>query len=155
MTFRRCARRRPLEAGRASCSRDEFSKPLAVTKVDRKAGDPGDLTNASEIAKSLRGCPVQVGTDHDAPRSRLGQHWRNLSRSGLWVAAITTVVVLTLGAVLEPALLGGVVPAVLVVLWWYRVLQRNLQGYTGDCLGAAQQLAELGLFLGMLAAWYI
>ena len=80
---------------------------------------------------------------------------RNLSRAGLWVAATTTAIVLAIGAVLEPALLGGIAPAMLVIWWWYRVLQRNLQGYTGDCLGAAQQLAELGLFLGMLAAWYI
>jgi len=79
---------------------------------------------------------------------------RNLSRSGLWVASTTTAFVVAIGAVLEPALLGGVLPAVILVGWWYRVLQRNLQGYTGDCLGAAQQLAELGLFLGMLAAWY-
>jgi len=78
---------------------------------------------------------------------------RNLSRAGLWVASTTTALVVAIGAVLEPALLGGVLPAVILVGWWYRVLQRNLQGYTGDCLGAAQQLAELGLFLGMLTAW--
>jgi len=80
---------------------------------------------------------------------------RDLSRGGLWIAATTTAVVMAVGTALEPALLGGIAPATLVVGWWYRVLRRNLQGYTGDCLGAAQQLAELGFFLGMLAAWYI
>ncbi len=31
------------------------------------------------------------------------------------------------------------------------VLQRRLGGYTGDGLGAAQKLGELGCYLGLLA----
>jgi adenosylcobinamide-GDP ribazoletransferase len=31
------------------------------------------------------------------------------------------------------------------------VFERRLGGFTGDCLGAAQQLSELGLYLGLLA----
>ena len=30
--------------------------------------------------------------------------------------------------------------------------ERKLRGYTGDCLGATQQLSELGVYLGLLAA---
>ena len=32
------------------------------------------------------------------------------------------------------------------------VFERRLGGYTGDCLGATQQLSEAGLYLGV-AAW--
>ena len=31
------------------------------------------------------------------------------------------------------------------------VFERRLGGYTGDCLGATQQLSEVGLYLGVLA----
>lgn len=34
-----------------------------------------------------------------------------------------------------------------------RYLARRIGGYTGDCLGAAQQLAELAAYLGILIAW--
>lgn len=32
-----------------------------------------------------------------------------------------------------------------------RLFERQLGGYTGDCLGATQQLSEVGLYLGLLA----
>ena len=41
----------------------------------------------------------------------------------------------------------------LVTLWLVRLLKRWLGGYTGDCLGATQQLAELAFYLGLLAQW--
>lgn len=67
------------------------------------------------------------------------------------------------GGLLPAAVLGvlGVVPLVAVgatlalglvgVAWMARVLARRLDGYTGDGLGAAQQLGELGCYLGLLA----
>lgn len=36
--------------------------------------------------------------------------------------------------------------------WWANLCRRRLGGYTGDLLGAAQQLAELACLLGLLAA---
>lgn len=43
---------------------------------------------------------------------------------------------------------------VVVVTWRARqVFRRRLGGYTGDCLGAAQQAAELACYIGILAAW--
>lgn len=32
-----------------------------------------------------------------------------------------------------------------------RIFERKIDGYTGDCLGATQQLSEVGLYLGVLA----
>jgi adenosylcobinamide-GDP ribazoletransferase len=49
-------------------------------------------------------------------------------------------------------LLGGAVAAAFVALFAAVYFRRRLGGYTGDCLGAAQQLAELAFLLGGLAA---
>lgn len=42
-------------------------------------------------------------------------------------------------------------PVLLVWWWWRRLILRHLQGYTGDTLGATQQLTELAFYLGLLA----
>lgn len=38
-------------------------------------------------------------------------------------------------------------------LYAARTFRRRIGGYTGDCLGAAQQGTELACYLGLLAAW--
>ena len=48
--------------------------------------------------------------------------------------------------------LAGVLLAMLATLWLARKCRRWLGGYTGDCLGAVQQVAELGFLLGVGAA---
>ncbi|MCL3883410.1 adenosylcobinamide-GDP ribazoletransferase [Marivita sp. GX14005] len=50
------------------------------------------------------------------------------------------------------ATLTALAVGALAVLGFRRIFLRKLGGYTGDCLGAVQQLAELGFYLG-LAAW--
>ena len=61
----------------------------------------------------------------------------------------------TLPLLLLPALpaLGAVALAALVTWRAARVFLRRLGGYTGDCLGAAQQASELACYFGILAAW--
>ena len=60
-------------------------------------------------------------------------------------------------AVVQPLPAGeaaaGVVLAMLGTLWLMRQFRRWLGGYTGDCLGAVQQLAELAFYLGLLLRW--
>ena len=50
--------------------------------------------------------------------------------------------------------LTQVIPAVLLsllaTLWLARLFKRNIGGYTGDCLGATQQLAEVAFYGGLL-----
>jgi adenosylcobinamide-GDP ribazoletransferase len=82
------------------------------------------------------------------------------SRSQPFVERISGVSLLVASATgaLALALLGlrGVIVGLAVVLvcaLWSRYLLRRLGGYTGDCLGAAQQLGESALYLVCAATW--
>ncbi|HEX5806896.1 MAG TPA: adenosylcobinamide-GDP ribazoletransferase [Macromonas sp.] len=55
-------------------------------------------------------------------------------------------------AALPVAWLTAVLGAGLAWAYMHRLLQRRLQGFTGDALGATQQLAEIGFYLGLLLA---
>lgn len=47
--------------------------------------------------------------------------------------------------------LAGLAAALVVRIWFGRLVWRRLGGYTGDTLGALQQIAELAFYLGTLA----
>lgn len=49
--------------------------------------------------------------------------------------------------------LFAVVPVVLCNLWLGRYFDRHIGGYTGDCLGACQQVAETVFYLSISALW--
>ncbi len=74
-----------------------------------------------------------------------------LSGREMLVAASFVLVAL---ALLSPAqaIAGGVLAA-LATLWLARKFKRWLGGYTGDCLGAVQQVSEIAFYLGLLARW--
>ena len=44
----------------------------------------------------------------------------------------------------------GVLLALLATFWLARMFRRRIGGYTGDCLGAVQQLAEIAFYAGLL-----
>jgi adenosylcobinamide-GDP ribazoletransferase len=50
------------------------------------------------------------------------------------------------------ALAGALAAAISMRVYLAALLQKNLGGYTGDCLGAVQQLTEIAFYLGLLAA---
>jgi len=60
---------------------------------------------------------------------------------------------------LQAQLLWALLPVVLVWCWFSYTLKRRIGGYTGDCLGAMQQLTEIAFYLGILAfgsqAWSV
>jgi adenosylcobinamide-GDP ribazoletransferase len=49
------------------------------------------------------------------------------------------------------AMLIGMICGLVITIWLGRKLQKWLGGYTGDCLGAVQQLSEVSFYLGVLA----
>jgi len=48
---------------------------------------------------------------------------------------------------------AGVAASGLGALYLYRLLRRRLQGFTGDALGATQQVCEVAFYLGAALAW--
>ncbi|MCY0916416.1 adenosylcobinamide-GDP ribazoletransferase [Massilia antarctica] len=63
-------------------------------------------------------------------------------------------VLATAGLVPWLALLTGVMGAALVAWWLGAKCLRRIGGYTGDCLGAVQQVAEVAIYLALLAFFH-
>lgn len=60
------------------------------------------------------------------------------------------VVLLAVGTVLDAInLIVACSFAVVALLWMARLFKHRLQGFTGDCLGAAQQVCEIAFYLGL------
>lgn len=55
-------------------------------------------------------------------------------------------------AFLEIKYLAALVPVALVWLWFSAKIKSRIGGYTGDCLGAMQQLTEVAFYVGLLAS---
>ena len=88
-----------------------------------------------------------VRADESAKSTALA---KRLSATELAIAASCGLLPL---ALLAPAHIAAVLLAVLgVTVWAARMFRRRLGGYTGDLLGATQQLAELACYLALLAA---
>lgn len=49
--------------------------------------------------------------------------------------------------------LAGCLLAALATIWLARLFRRQIGGYTGDCLGATQQLAEVAFYGGLLCSF--
>ncbi len=79
---------------------------------------------------------------------------RSLGARGFAFAALGVLPALAVCVALSPlATLTGLVAALGVRAWLARWFERRLGGYTGDALGATQQLTEVAFYLGWLAAW--
>ena len=68
-----------------------------------------------------------------------GAAWCALAVLGLWLVRPE----------LMPAMAGGVLASGLGAFYMARLLWRRLQGFTGDGLGATQQVCELTFYLGL------
>ncbi|HZG21233.1 MAG TPA: adenosylcobinamide-GDP ribazoletransferase [Herbaspirillum sp.] len=73
------------------------------------------------------------------------------------LAAMPLIGVWALGLMSWQRIVMGALLAALAAAWLARRFQRRLGGYTGDCLGAVQQLSETAFYLGALVtlpAWW-
>ena len=92
-----------------------------------------------------------------------------ISIASLWVAALWSSGALALVVIAQSAMFyivprlgwpalslwlgAGVLASGLAWLGMLRWFVRRLQGFTGDCLGATQQVCELAFYLGLALAW--
>lgn len=67
-------------------------------------------------------------------------------------ALLPALLMIAAGWLTWTALAYSLVAALLATLWLTRKIQQRLDGYTGDCLGAVQQLSEVAIYLALLAA---
>ncbi|WP_343733345.1 adenosylcobinamide-GDP ribazoletransferase [Duganella sp.] len=67
-------------------------------------------------------------------------------------AAVPALVVIALRWLPLAALLAGVLTAAIATIWLARKCVRRIGGYTGDCLGAVQQVTEVVFYLCALAS---
>lgn len=81
---------------------------------------------------------------------------QQMSTAEFAIAAITVLiaalVIAVTGWLAWPAMVAGGLLALLATLFLARKFSRRIGGYTGDCLGAVQQLSEVGFYLGLLAS---
>lgn len=69
---------------------------------------------------------------------------------GALVLATSFTIIALLALPFKPLLIGCMLAA-LATFWLAAKFKRWLGGYTGDCLGATQQLSEIAFYLGLLA----
>jgi adenosylcobinamide-GDP ribazoletransferase len=87
--------------------------------------------------------------------------WCFMALAGVCIAQAATIFVAGPGASVSPVvglalLLGsGVLLSGLAWAWMKRWFARRLQGFTGDCLGATQQVCEIAFYLGLALAWSV
>lgn len=90
----------------------------------------------------------------DTAQSKSKPLAESISTAGLlaglawWAAAMALAGWMAPGMPWLPAVIG----ALLGLAWMWRLLQRRLQGFSGDGLGATQQLSELLFYLGLALA---
>jgi adenosylcobinamide-GDP ribazoletransferase len=78
----------------------------------------------------------------------------SLSARGFAIASTWMLPALAACAWLSPASAAAAFVAALAMrAWLVRWFERRLGGYTGDALGATQQLTEVAFYLGWLATW--
>jgi adenosylcobinamide-GDP ribazoletransferase len=107
-----------------------------------------------------RGCSVLVmislpyarADDADAKAGLVAQHVPPADAIVALGIALLPLALLTVW-IGDPTPAGlGVMLALLATAAIRRIIRRRLQGYTGDCLGAVQQVAEVAFLLGLLVA---
>jgi adenosylcobinamide-GDP ribazoletransferase len=89
-----------------------------------------------------------VGDDASTKSKPLADQisWASLLAAFLWLFLALALVE---WAVDDIHLMAPMVAAMLAWLWMWRLFARRLQGFTGDCLGATQQVCELAFYLGL------
>lgn len=90
--------------------------------------------------------------DDDSARAKPAA--QPLSHTSFAIALITGAAALDILFAASPhpsSVLAAIAAAFLMRVYLAWLLQKRLGGYTGDCLGAVQQLSELAFYLGLLA----
>lgn len=88
----------------------------------------------------------------DGKAKPLAQHMSTLEFCiAAATASLPVVAICAVGWLSWQAIVAGSIAMVVATLWLAGIFLRRIGGYTGDCLGALQQVAEVVFYLGLLA----
>jgi adenosylcobinamide-GDP ribazoletransferase len=93
-----------------------------------------------------------VGNDPGTgPQSKSKPLAESITRAALGVGVVWWGLAMALVVALLPTVRWpwAVLGALVALLWMWRLLKRRLQGFTGDGLGATQQVSEIGFLLAL------
>lgn len=80
---------------------------------------------------------------------------QNMSNGEFAIAALTAflpmAILVGIGWLSWQMLIAGIAAVAAAALWMARKLVQRIGGYTGDCLGAVQQVTEVAFYLALLA----
>jgi len=75
-----------------------------------------------------------------------------VSSQALWIAGVFGLAPLYF---LQPNQLFALVPVFFVWRWFSFKIKHKIGGYTGDCLGAMQQITEITFYIGLIASHHV
>lgn len=104
------------------------------------------------LAVSLMYTQRYVRTDDSARAKPVAQAMSTSSFIVALLGAAITLPLLTMGDIPLGNIAAALVAALSMRVWLAWRIQQRLGGYTGDCLGAVQQLSEIAFYLGLLVA---
>lgn len=125
---------------------DKYSLPLGAASLIAAHGI------SRLMAASLMLTQRYVRDDDSARARPAAQHMSHTSFVIALLTALATLVLLNVTGAPAGAVLAAFIAALLMRVYLAWRLRKRLGGYTGDCLGAVQQLSELAFYLGLLAA---
>jgi adenosylcobinamide-GDP ribazoletransferase len=93
---------------------------------------------------------VYAREDADSKAKPVAQQLR---LKNLLIASLWAIIPLAILVYINVLMLVVVIPVALVTIYlrWY--FKKWIGGYTGDCLGATQQINEVVIYLSILALW--
>lgn len=118
--------------------------------VDTDSAHVAPLLIAAHAFSRLCAAGVLVTLDYARPDGKAKPFGNRIARGDVVLLGVGGLVPMVFLPP-SPALLAGVL-AVTMTFWLGWRFQRRLGGYTGDCIGAVQQVAEVAVFAGVAAA---
>ena len=130
------------------------ARPLRPLPRIRRFGSVGRTGRALLCAGALAGggWAAQAGTVQVEVADAAGKPLADaVSRTGVWAGTLWSFPALALlwSAQAASGLIASMLAWMLALAYMARLLRRRLQGFTGDTLGATQQLCEVAVLLGL------
>lgn len=78
---------------------------------------------------------------------------KKFKKKDIAICTLFGLITLTLLCTIHIAAITILIPLILLIIYFKKYLLKWIGGYTGDCLGAVEQIAEVVILLSIIAIW--